>query len=164
MYSVLVGESIYRQSLLAEKRGARIRTPSGAAISSTIFFSFFPPPFLLHVGPVQTTIFSRLLAFIMSEAVGAARRCADTHAPGLRSAGLATVAKPAAPPHSSAITDARCIMDCERFLDSVSFLFLDVKNLFVIARHLHKRLAEERRRRLGGGGGSDAVLGESQVL
>jgi len=111
-----VGESIYRQSLLAKKRGARIRTPSGAAISSTIFFSFFPPPFLLHVGPVQTTIFSRLLAFIMSEAVGAARRCADTHAPGLRSAGLATVAKPAAPPHSSAITDARCIMIVRDFV------------------------------------------------
>ena len=105
-----MGESIYRQSVLAVKRGARIRTPSGAAISSTMFLSFFPPPFFVHVGPVQTTIFSRLLAFIMSEAVGAARRCADAHVPGLRSAGLATVAKPAAPPHRSAITDARCIM------------------------------------------------------
>ena len=43
----------------------------------------------------------------MSEAVGAARRCADAHAPGLRSAGLTTVEKPAAPPHKSAITAAR---------------------------------------------------------
>jgi hypothetical protein len=70
--------------------------------------SFFPPPFFVHVGPVQTTILSRLLAFIMSEA-GAARRCTDcdTHAPGLRSAGFATVAKPAAPPHISAIAAAR---------------------------------------------------------
>ena len=94
--------------MLAVKRGARIRTPSGDAISSTIFLSFFPPPFFVHVGPVQTTILSRLLAFIMSEA-GAARRCTDcdTHAPGLRSAGFDTVAKPAAPPHISAIAAAR---------------------------------------------------------
>jgi len=54
--------------VLAVKRGARIRTPSGDAISSTIFLSFFPPPFFVHVGPVQTTILSRLFAFIMSEA------------------------------------------------------------------------------------------------
>jgi len=67
---------------------------------------------------VQTTIFSRLLAFIV--VAGAARRCAEAHAEEPRSASGAAGAKPSAPAHSTAAHTATrtiatifVVLDCD---------------------------------------------------